>query len=241
MVPDRPDALEEAIRTKYLDRALLSTPTLAIDRARLELLRMADRVRAMLAAAFPAAIKGTRWELAEIETLDDEVDGLYAHIIDYLGEISETRLSESSTDELLGLMNATNDLEAVGDLASSNITGIGLSRIEQNLVISEETTEVLREFHEAVSESLDLAMLALTQKNAEAARQVSRMKKRINSLERSALAHQADRLVADAPDRVATYRTEIELINVLKRVYYFTRRIARLAVPEPERASITHD
>ena len=49
------------------------------------------------------------------------------------------------------------------------------------------------------------------------------------------------KLTAEAPDRLATYRIEIEIINTLKRIFYFTKRIARLAVPEPERAAITDD
>lgn len=65
IVPDRPDAVEAALKAKYLDKAFVSTPSLAIDRARLELLRMADRVRAMLAEGVPAAISGDRWALAQ--------------------------------------------------------------------------------------------------------------------------------------------------------------------------------
>ena len=241
IVPDRPTDIESAIQAKYLDEALLATPTLAIDRARLELLRMSDRVRNMLALSLPAAISGTRWELAEIDEQDDEVDALYAHIIHYLGLISETRLSERSSDEITALLNATNDLEAIGDLLATNMANLGMARIEQNLVISEQTAQVLGDFHSAVAQSLDLAMLALTQRNADAARQVSHMKRTVNSLERAAMAHQADRLTADAPDRIATYRLEIEIVNTLKRVFYFTKRIARLAVPAPDRAPITED
>jgi len=43
IVPDRPEAEERLIRAKYLDTELLRTPPLAIDRARLELNRLADR------------------------------------------------------------------------------------------------------------------------------------------------------------------------------------------------------
>ncbi len=241
VVPDRPAAIEAAIQARYLDTALLSTPSLAIDRARLELLRMSDRVRNMLAGSLAATISGSRWELTDIENQDDEVDALYGHIIHYLGLVSETRLSERSSDEITALLNATNDLEAIGDLVATNMTNLGMSRIEQNLSVSDETAQVLADFHAAVAESLDLAMLALTQRNADAARKVSGMKRTVNSLERAAMAHQAERLTADAPDRIATYRLEIEIVNTLKRVFYFTKRIARLAVPEPERAAITDD
>ena len=241
LVKDRPDHVEEAIRARYLDKELLRTPALALDRARLELLRMADRVREMLARILPAALSGDRWTLQDIENLDDEVDALHGHIIGYLGQISETRLSEQGTKELFDLMEATNDLEAIGDLIETNMVALGLARIEEGLSVSKPTQQVLTELHAAVTESLDLAMMALTQKNAEAARRVGKMKKQINSMERSAAAHEATRLMADAPDRIAHYRFEIDVIAVLKRIYYFSKRIARVSVPESEKAAMTED
>jgi len=241
MVPDRPEDESGVVRVRYLDRALLKTPSLALDRARLELLRMADRVRSMLADVMPALLAGTRWTLADIEERDDEVDSLHGQIITYLGEISQTRLSEGETQELLGLMEATNDLEAIGDIIETNLVSLGLRRTEQGITISRETAGVLSEFHAEIVEALDLAMLALTQKNADAARRVSKMKSQVNSLERAAVAHQARRLVVDAPDRIATYRIEVDLIAALKRIYYFTRRIARVSVPSEERSAMTDD
>jgi phosphate:Na+ symporter len=241
LVPDRPEEESGVVRVRYLDKALLKTPSLALDRARLELLRMADRVRSMLADVMPALLSGTRWTLTEIEERDDEVDSLHGQIIAYLGEISQTRLSEGETEELLGLMEATNDLEAIGDIIETNLVSLGLQRTEQGVTISPETTGVLTEFHGEVVEALDLAMLALTQKNQDAARRVSKMKSQVNSLERAAIAHQARRLVVDAPDRVATYRIEVDLLASLKRIYYFTRRIARVSVPSEERAAMTDE
>ena len=241
LVPESPEEESRTVRVRYLDRTLLRTPSLALDRARLELLRMADRVRSMLGDILPAVLHGTRWTLLEIEERDDEVDSLHRQIITYLGEISQTRLSERETEELIGLMEATNDLEAIGDLVETNMVALGLARAEQGLTVSAETTQVLAEFHASIVEALDLAMLALTQKNEDAARRVSKMKREVNSLERAATAHQAERLVAAEPDRVANYRLEVDVISTLKRVYYFTKRIARVSVPHEEKASMTDE
>jgi phosphate:Na+ symporter len=238
-VPDRPAAEERIIRSRYLDRELLRTPSLALDRARLELLRMAHRVRTMLQEVLPAILVGTREELRAIEKADDEVDALHGHIISYLGEIGATKLDAASTEELIGLMEATNDLEAIGDVIETNLVLLGVSRIDSSLRVSEQTRRVLEGFHKPILESLELAMVALTQKNADAARRVGMMKRTINRLEAEAATHQAARLVADEPNRVATYRLEIDMIANLKRVYYFSKRIARVAVPHGEKASLS--
>ena len=62
-------------------------------------------------------------------------------------------------------------------------------------------------------------------------RNAERLKGEISRLELDAAAHQARRLFADAPDRVSTYRFEIDVIANLKRVHYFSTRTARASAP----------
>ena len=42
---------------------------------------------------------------------------------------------------------------------------------------------------------------------------------------------QAQRLVADAPNRIAAYSVEMDIIEKLKRVYYFAKRMAKTVLP----------
>ncbi len=238
LAPDRPVEEEAIIQARYLDRALLVTPGLALDRARLEMLRMADRIRGMYAAILPGLLTADRQFLLDIEQMDDEVDALHGHIITYLGEVSRSKLDEESTNELLALMTVVNDLEAIGDIIETNLVSLGLARLDNDLVVSSETSAVITEFHATVAEALDHAMLAVTQKNEMAAHQVSAMKKTINSMETAAIQHEARRLVADRADRVDLYRLETDVISNLKRVYYFSRRVARAAVAAKDQARV---
>ncbi|MDX2342358.1 MAG: Na/Pi cotransporter family protein [Acidimicrobiia bacterium] len=232
-VPDRPEP--EVVRPRYLDAGLMSTPALALDRARLELLRLAERVRVMLRDVVPAVISGTNSDLVTIEAMDDEVDSLYGSILEYLGRLSKEELGSRESNELLQLMEATNNLEAIGDIIETNLVQLGLSRISQELVVSQETADYIYELHKEVKEALDLAMLAVTQKNETAARRVGAMKSHINTLAKRTGRHQVERLVVDEPNRVQTYGFETDLIANLVRVFYFTRRTARVAIPASER------
>jgi phosphate:Na+ symporter len=235
LVPDRPDT-EVIVRPRFLDPSLLHTPSLALDRARLELLRMAERVKRMLTGIVPAVISGTRFELMAIEEMDDEVDSLHGSILSYLGTLSMEELGNRDSSELLQLMEATNNLEAIGDIIETNLVQLGMERIEYAIVVSAATEQVLRGLHEAVIESLDLAMLAVTQKNVEAVHRVGAMKSTINSIAAEATVHEAERLVAAAPNRIPTYRLETDIISNLRRIYYFAKRTARMAIPAAERA-----
>jgi phosphate:Na+ symporter len=234
LVPDREVA--PLVKPRYLDKDLLNTPALALDRARLELLRLAERVRQMLAAAVPAVISGSQSELVTIEAMDDEVDALYGSIVEYLGQLGREELGSRASAELFQLMEATNNLEAIGDIIETNLVQLGMSRIEQDIVVSGETTEVIGGLHREIQSAFDLAMMAVTQKNEDAARRVLAMKRQINSLAQSSARHEAERLVANEPNRVATYGFETDLITNLSRIFYFTRRTARVAVPVQERS-----
>lgn len=233
-VPDRPEP--EIVRPRYLDKGLMSTPSLALDRARLELLRLAERVRVMLTDVVPAVISGGRADLVSVEAMDDEVDSLYGAILEYLGRLSKEELGSRDSAELLQLMEATNNLEAIGDIIETNLVQLGLSRIEQDIVVSDETVDYLYQLHSGVKEAFELAMLAVTQKNENAARRVAAMKSEINSLAKKAELHQAQRLIADEPKRIATYGFETGLVAHLRRIFYFARRTARVAVPAAERS-----
>jgi phosphate:Na+ symporter len=236
MVPDKPQV--GAIAPKYIDAGLLRTPNMALAKARMEILRMASRVQGMLVDVLPAILDGDIDTMADVEERDDEVDELHGLVLEYLGRISQEKLSEDSGAELVDLLEATNALEAIGDLVETNMIALGYERIESSVTVSVETRSLIERYHQLVVEAFEMALVAVIQKDQGAARTVAGMKREIRNLEDEIMVHQNERLVADEPNRIATYRFELDLITNLKRVYYFARRIARAAVPEHEQAGM---
>lgn len=235
ILPDTPD---DGLRARYIDPTLLDAPQVALAKARMEMLRMAARVQGMLVDVLPAILDGNIDDLNHVEELDDEVDQLHGVILEFLGQLSQKRLSEASSAELVDLFEATNALEAVGDIVETNLVALGHERIQSGVEVSLTTRELISRYHEAVVEAFEMALIAVTQKDQEAAHRVSNMKKRIRNYEREVATRQAERLVAEEPNRIATYRFENDVITNLKRTYYFTRRIARVAVPEQEQSQM---
>jgi phosphate:Na+ symporter len=76
---------------------------------------------------------------------------------------------------------------------------------------------------------LEISLHAVTQKNADAAQQVIAMKQEINRLAESAAVHEAHRLVAAEPHRLPSYTLEMDILENLKRIFYFCKRMAREA------------
>lgn len=231
LLPDRPLHEAQAIRARYLDADLLETPALALERARLELERMARRVREMLERVVPAALSGTPAELTEVRDLDDEVDALHVHLVHYLGQISRKKLTEPQTAEFSRLIAAANDIESIGDIIETNIVNLGLRRAEVGVVPSAETTAVIEAFHEEVQRAYELsATVAWSGEGLDDARAVVKMKGDIKHRAEEAGVHETVRLVADAPHRAEAYRFETDLLENLRRIYYFAKRMARTSL-----------
>jgi len=232
VVPDKPMDEVVIVRPKYLDDELLSTPSLALDRARLEVLHMGDHVDAMLAKVMPAITGKNRAALQELQTMDEFVDALHASTVEYLGKISKTTLSEVQTKEFIQLMDAVNNLENIGDVIETDLVSLGNKLIDEGVTISKETQEVLRGIHSTASKSVAAAVQAVSQGSEAAARSVTDMKDEITRQTDSAALHQVKRLVAEEPNRIPAYTIEMDIIEKLKRIYYFAKRMAKTVTPE---------
>jgi phosphate:Na+ symporter len=232
LVPDKPLEEKLIIAPKYLDEELLETPSLALERTRLEIGHMGERVQEMLDRMMPAVLSGDRNTLLDLAKLDNEVDILHGHIVTYLGRISSKALTEGQSKQFIRLMDAANGLENIGDIIETDLVALGEKRIEQNVTVSEITRSLLDGFHEEVSRAVRTAIVAVMEDDQKQAQDVIGMKNDITRLASEALEHQAERLVAPEPDRLETYTLEIDLIEKLKRIYYFAKRIAKDVMPD---------
>lgn len=228
LVPDRPLEEEQITRPRFLDEELLETPTLALDMARLEIDRAGQQVRKMLNQIMPALLGGDRKLLAEIGEMDDKVDVLHEQIVSYLGKLSGERLNQKQTETVLNLMSTINNLENLADLIETDLVGLGYKRLEENLQISPQTQRMLNHLHTQVSQAVELALQAVKLQDTNRADQVTGMKTTVQQLFDAATNHQATRLVADEPNRLQVYTLEVEIIEKLRRIYYFAKRIAKL-------------
>lgn len=229
LVPDRPLHEEQLITIKHLDEELLSTPSLALNRARLELVRMSALIHEMHQRSLANILHGSRNDLQQLAQEDEKIDLLHHEIINYLGRISGGKLSDNEATELSKLFEITNALENIGDLIETDMVELGKQRISEEIEVSNKTGEVLEEIHQAVSRALELASAAIQSEEPADADKVAEMKSQFNQLIEAAHRHQMERLTADESKRVQTYSLEVEIIEKLKRVYYFAKRIGKAA------------
>ncbi len=230
MVPVTEEEKARKVAPKYLDPNLIATPALALDRVRMEIGRMAERVLPMVRKGTEAAIRGNASQLAELLRMDAEVDRLHGPIVEYLRQIARQDLTSEEAALVHDYLAIASYYENIGDTLKLNLVHIGQKRIQGEVVISEETRRLFEKLVDELVGLLEQATRAATRWDRDAAREVIRAKNRINGLAQDIERHIARRMTADAPQRRLTYQIESELLENLKRVYYFTKRIGKVVL-----------
>ncbi|MDJ0951132.1 MAG: Na/Pi cotransporter family protein [Alphaproteobacteria bacterium] len=238
LVPDRPMVEPAVIQARYLDKELLSTPALALDRARREIGRLGDLTEEMLQASLPAVVSGSEEDLERLAAMDADIDVLHGHIVRYLGQVSREELSPEETAEIMDLLLVANNLEQIGDIMETNLVTIGRRRIEEDVAVSDETRAVIQRYHDQVTEAFHTSVQAVREEDPAAALRVKGMKKDMAELAQETARHEVSRLVAQEPNRLRTFTREMEMIENLSRIYRLCRKIAKTQWPVTPSAGV---
>ncbi len=212
---------------KYLDENLLDTPALALDRVRMEIGHMAEKVLPLLRKGIDAATAGDAASISRLAKLDSELDNLHGPILDYLRKLSSRNLSMKEAELLRHYMSIASYYENIGDVVKLHFMHIGRKRLHENIVISEATQQLIDKLTNKLIKLLEKVTQAVTREDKKTARKVIRAKNKINQLTQHLDHHITRRMTAEAPMRRLTYQIETELLETLKRVYYFTKRIGK--------------
>jgi len=227
LVKDKPLTTTDILKLKYLDDTLLSTPTFALERARFETGRMSKKVGKMMKYILPTLFTGSAEQLEKIANKDNDVDTLYAHIVEYLGKISVQELTKTQTKELMALFELVQQLEEIGDIIESRMVPLGLKRINEKISVSDETANKILAVHQEAVTAFELSTKAIKKLDKEAALEARAMKENVLALAKEAAKYEVGRLMVNAPNRLATYSLEIEVLDQLQAIFRRSRRVAR--------------
>ncbi|MCB1087754.1 MAG: Na/Pi cotransporter family protein [Verrucomicrobiae bacterium] len=229
-----PERLEDSTRfgeVRFLDDMFLETPSVALDLTRKELSRLGAGALKMLHSSLNRVLYGSRQDLEELRRDDNEIDALHAAIVGYLGKLSQRNLHEDEAVALRDCLAAANHFESIGDMVETDLVEAGLERLRHGVEISSGTGDRLLELHRKVSWSVASVIRALVEQDLPEAQSVIDAKHEVNALADAAELYLVKRLGAAEPQRGPAFRIESDIIENLKRIYYFAKRIARMVEP----------
>jgi len=165
-----------------LERHLLNTPSLAIDQARAEIVRMSRAAKEALDLSVTAITRDDQVALNRVAAKEDSVDRFQSEITRYLVELSQRRLEPSMSNELPVLLHTVNDVERISDHAV-NIAEVTQRKIDQRKSFSDVASREIAKMRMALSHMFDNVLLAIEQSDLDAAQKALTHEDAINQMQ----------------------------------------------------------
>ena len=167
--------------------------------------------------------------------IEDNVDALHSAIITYLQQLAHQPVPDPALNQQgSNYLSAADSLESIADMVGTNLVTVGSDRLTAEVQVSDDTAVRLGELWKGVSDGIERAVQSVVENEPAHAQAVFAAYPEITRLAEEAETQVALRLTADEPNRVATYRVEKDIIEYLKRMYFASMRIAKLAFADDE-------
>ena len=219
------------IKPEYINEALLETPTIALQSVRLEIARMGDLAGEMLAGLRGAMLERNRSKLTEVKDKDDQVDVLEGEILRYLAALRKRELTDSEGQEIALAMKGADLFESIGDVIETELVDMGYRVLDENITVSETMRHLVEHLADKIEEAISSTTKAVRDLDQKAAQNVINMKADIDNSIAKALEVQAQALITADSD-IEIIRMEMTLLDNLKRIHTYCKRIAIHVLPE---------
>ncbi|MDR5612807.1 MAG: Na/Pi cotransporter family protein [Arsenophonus sp.] len=207
----------EVFAPRYLDKAALETPSLAIANAVRETLRMGDIVEQMV-QRLAEVLKGNKIQRRYIAHLEEEIDMLHSSIKLYLAQIQQNQLGEADSRRWAEIIDTALNLQQSATIINRMATEVVKKIFDKQHFFSPAGTKELNTLMERLQNNLSLAMSVFVSGDIDNARRLRRAKHRFRLLnQRYAYAH-VERLHKLNVQSLDTSNLHVSLLGDMKRL-----------------------
>ncbi|KAF0218517.1 MAG: phosphateNa+ [Geobacteraceae bacterium] len=160
IVPGREGGSDMEPRTKYIDRRVVNTPTIALLQAKNELKRMAGIARSMFDDMVEQFYRYDAKRSARIQQKEEALDILQRDISGFLVLISRQPLDSDNSMEIPIMLHIVNNLEHLGDQTESILECLSRKK-EERILFSNAAMSELKALAAKVAELVHLSLESL--------------------------------------------------------------------------------
>lgn len=213
---DRLAETEDEVTLRHLDDRILETPSFAVENAIKEVGRMGELAIGNTRLALEALIKKDFHKVSEVNLMEKNINKLEKMITEYLVKISNTALNEHQHLVVTNLFHTVNDIERVGDHAE-NIAELAKYYADNELSFSDEATEEFKEICTLVLQTIEDAVKARLEDNADYVKSVIEKEEEVDVMEEHLRGQHIKRLAANKCD-ATTGVVFLDTISNLERI-----------------------
>ena len=178
MVADVEDILERP----HLDYRILNSPSLAIQSAAMQVVRMGELAKEHMDLAMETIFEVNEEKIKRAAIYERTMDGFEKDLTEYFVNLSHESLTEAESTMLSHLMFTVSDYERVGD-HNDNIVELAQSLLDTNIRLSADAIEDLKDIQAVVSEALELSTEARRNESIVEAKRVYILEDEVDGME----------------------------------------------------------
>ena len=214
----------------HLDKRMMSTPSVAVEGAKLETIRMGRIARENLSLALSTLSDHDEEKMADVKQREFVIDKLCDNISKYLIDLCMLHLSDKDNEMVASLLNTVSDMERVGDHAE-NIVELAEEMKQEGISFSDTALEELNEMSTTTLGAYDNAVKALELDDITYAVKTSFLEDQVDAMEKKLRAGHIERL-SNAECSVNAGIHFIDLLGNLERVSDHAMNIAQVVLNE---------
>ena len=219
----------------YLDPLLLQAPSLALNHAAREELRLLDEIKLMLRTVWMMIWGKNVRLISKIEEHQRRVEGVQEELKDYLSQISDENLGEEDVDWKFIVLDYSQELTAIATLIRRDLCDAAIRQIQLNQEPSPEDKDELEAGYTRTLERIEKAAALLMSREPRLAEEFIREKEQINVESRRSRKTRLEKplSVQSASSNV------VDMINCLRRINSQLTALAYAIVRDSTRSGET--
>lgn len=218
---------------RYLNVALIDTPSAALGAAARETLHMGEIVEDMLAKTMQVLESNDPTLIDTIASQDDEVDELHEAIKLYLTKLMRGELNDKDSQRAVDIISFTTNLEHVGDIVDKNLLELADKKRRHRLQFSGAGLKEIQAMHGRVMDTFHLSLNVFMSGEPDGARQLLARKTELRTLELAGTEQHIERLRKGQVESIVTSAIHLDVLRDFKRI---NSHLTSVAYPVLERA-----
>jgi phosphate:Na+ symporter len=165
----------------YLDPLLLQAPSLALNQAAREELRLMDEIKLMLRTVWMMVWGKNVRLVSKVEEHQRRIERTQEELKDYLSQISDENLSEEDIDWKFIVLDYSQELTSIGTLIKRDLSDAAIRQLQLNQEPSPQDKGELEAFYARTLERIEKATVILMSRDPRLAEEFIREKEQINA------------------------------------------------------------
>ena len=214
-IKDKVETAQE-IKLKYVDKRLLSTPSVALGQLTKEIFRVADMAMDNLDTAMNGFISRDTSVAKQVTANNEHIAKLDKEISDYLVRVSNSNVSFSNEKLVNALHHNLGDISRIADL-SDNVIKYTRREVRDDLTFSKGINEKILKMNKLLEKQYDLVKKIVLEKRYELMNESDEVEDDIDESRKSLIAEHIERL-AQGRCRPENNTIFINLVSNLERI-----------------------